>query len=177
MEFVTREEYDELRQLVEQLRKERAELKAMVVSVFQQEQALVRDEMAKGWIHLRKRLEESERKVEVLERMVEQCCAAAVAQHPRKPQTGVFFKQQQLQWAKILADMMEETFDMEELRGLCADFYIDFETLAGNQKTGKIRAIVKHFFRRKTLHLLAQELQEQRPLVQWPLTAVEATLW
>ncbi len=47
------------------------------------------------------------------------------------------------------------------------EFGIDPETLNGQNKTGRARALVQHFGRRGLLDTLLAQLVEERPHVDW----------
>ncbi len=111
-----------------------------------------------------------------LEKIVERCCEEMSIKKPRKGDTGKFFREQTLLWAKKLALLMDKTLDMDDMQEICFQFGVDFENLDGTQKRAKLRALIIYFYKRKTLPLLADYLQLIRPNMQWPLTAVEATI-
>lgn len=184
---------------VHQLKMSKAELRAMVVSVFQQEQEALHkrvfdttalfearldaelanmwEEISKGQVLTRQGFEKQAERAAYLEKIIERCCAEMSVKTPRKKgDTGKFFREQTLLWAKRLALLMDKTLDMDGLREICFEFGVDFEHLAGEEKRAKIRQLILYFYQRKTLPLLADYLQLIRPNTQWPLTAVEATI-
>jgi len=193
---------ERLQNEVHQLKMSKAELRAMVASVFQQEQESLQkqhgqivektdlltarvetdlgniwDEVSKGQIILRQGFEKQRERQTYLEKVVERCCAAAAEQpRRRRGDTGKFFREQTLLWAKKLAQLMDETLGLDDLREICFEFGVDYEKLRGDEKRGKIRSLIIYFYQRKTLPLLADHLQLIRSNTQWPLTAVEATI-
>lgn len=184
---------------VHQLKMSKAELRAMVVSVFQQEQEQLHkrvfdtttllearldaeltnmwEEISKGQVLTRQGFGKQDERMAYLEKIVERCCEEMAGKpRKRKGDTGQFFREQTLLWAKKLALLMDQTLDMDSIREICFEFGVDFESLDGTQKRAKLRALILYFYQRKTLPLLADHLQLIRPNTQWPLTAVEATL-
>lgn len=185
---------------VHQLKLSKAELRAMVVSVFQQEQEALRkdvqattdllearldtelgnmwEEISAGQVVMREGFKSQEERQAYLEKIVERCCEVAAAGKPprRKGDTGKFFREQTLLWARKLAQLMDKTLDMESIRGICFEFGVEFDDLKGEVRREKIRSLIIYFYQRKTLPLLADHLQQIRPNTQWPLTAVEATI-
>jgi hypothetical protein len=184
---------------VHQLKMSKAELRAMVVSVFQQEQEALHkrvfdttalfearldaeltnmwEEVSKGQVLTRQGFEKQSERMAYLEKIVERCCEEMAGKpRKRKGDTGQFFREQTLLWAKKLALLMDQTLDMDDIRAICFEFGVDFEHLKGEEKRAKIRQMIIYFFQRKTLPLLADHLQLIRPNMQWPLTAVEATI-
>lgn len=183
---------------VHQLKLSKAELRAMVVSVFQQEQEALHkrvfdtttllearldaeltnmwEEVSKGQVLTRQGFEKQNERMAYLEKIVERCCEEMAGRPRRRGDTGQFFREQTLLWAKKLALLIDKTLDMDAIREICFEFGVDFENLDGTQKRAKIRALILYFYHRKTLPELADHLQMIRPNTQWPLTAVEATL-
>lgn len=189
---------ERLNKEVHQLKMSKAELRAMVVSVFQQEQEVLHrevkdttdllaarldteltnmwEEISAGQVVMREGFRSQEERQAYVEKIVERCCEAATGKPRRKGDTGKFFREQTLLWAKKLAQLMDKTLDLDAIRDICFEFGVDFEHLEGDEKRGKIRSLIIYFYQRKTLPLLADHLQLIRPNTQWPLTAVEATI-
>lgn len=184
---------------VHKLKMSKAELRAMVVSVFQQEQEALHkqvknttdllaakmetelgnmwEEISAGQVVMRDGFKSQEERQAYLEKVVERCCEHIVSRpKKRKGDTGKFFREQTLLWAKKLAFLMDKTLDMDSIREICFEFGIEFEDLKGETKRAKARSLIIYFYQRKTLPLLADHLQLIRPNTQWPLTAVEATI-
>lgn len=186
---------------VHHLKLAKAELRAMVVSVFQQEQEMLHkrvlnttdllaarldeelgnmwEEISAGQVVMRTGFEKQGERQAYLEKVVERCCqemAGKPQSRQRKGDTGKFFREQTLLWAKRLAKLMDGALGLSDVREICFEFGVDFENLKGDEKRDKIRALIIYFYRRETLPLLADHLQLIRPNTQWPLTAVEATI-
>jgi hypothetical protein len=64
---------------------------------------------------------------------------------------------------------MMQAYSRAELAQLCFDLGVDYESLDGNEKQGKIRALVLHFYRRKTMDVFAGFLEGDRPEWVWRL--------
>ena len=90
--------------------------------------------------------------------------------------TGPLIKQQRARWLVRLRDLMCQYFSEGELENLCFDFGIDYEMINGGTKRQAVRKIITYFARRDTVELMVSRLQELRPSVLWPLTAVEVDL-
>lgn len=86
-----------------------------------------------------------------------------------KTDTGRLREERRVQEAVRVADVMEQAYDEEELRDLCFSMGIDYESVSGNTKQGKVRAIVSHFYRRDTLDIFVEFLEGDRPNRMWQL--------
>lgn len=64
--------------------------------------------------------------------------------------------------------LIDQTFDGNELRDVCIDFNISYENLLGENKRGKVRALVGLFERRNTLDVLLDWVSGKRENVDWP---------
>jgi hypothetical protein len=62
---------------------------------------------------------------------------------------------------------MEHAYNLDELSGLCFAFQIDFESIPGETKQEKIRALVGHFYRRRPLQVFIEFLEGDRPNEVW----------
>jgi hypothetical protein len=58
-------------------------------------------------------------------------------------------------------------FNEEELRDLCFQLGIDYETLPGDSKTIKARELVAYHERRNRIESLSQVCRQLRPNVSW----------
>lgn len=76
-------------------------------------------------------------------------------------------RERQKQLAARTARLMTEYFSESEIRSLCMDFQIDYESIDGDNKVDKIRALVLHFYRHNTLDVFIDFLGAQRPAVDW----------
>ncbi len=62
-----------------------------------------------------------------------------------------------------LRELIAEAFDLEELKDLCDDIDVDFDSLRGEGKKPKVRELVKYMNRRKRMDELLDALKDQRP--------------
>lgn len=69
---------------------------------------------------------------------------------------------------KNLRQLIERHFNTEELRTLCFDLEIDYESLGGEGKQGKIRELINYAKRADRLDELHQYLKSERADVSWP---------
>ncbi|MCB8983384.1 MAG: response regulator [Ardenticatenaceae bacterium] len=58
-------------------------------------------------------------------------------------------------------------FNYSELRDLCFDFQVDFDTLAGDNKRDKVRELVAYFERRGRVRHLLINSRRRRPQAPW----------
>jgi len=98
---------------------------------------------------------------------------------------SVIFESVSIDTAKIsrehltrLRENLERFFSVEELRTLCFDLGVDFESIGGEGKGGKTRELVAHFLRRGNLPELIAAARRARPAVRWDesLTLVEPSI-
>jgi hypothetical protein len=59
-------------------------------------------------------------------------------------------------------------FDSEELKTLCSDLGVDYDSLGGDGKAAKARELVAHLVRRGALARLAEYCAALRPTYAWP---------
>lgn len=64
-------------------------------------------------------------------------------------------------------EILTERFDDEEIRTLCFDLNIDYESLTGVGKAGKVRELVAYMKRYERLDRLVEHVQRQRPDIDW----------
>ncbi|MCA9875443.1 MAG: hypothetical protein KC441_17350, partial [Anaerolineales bacterium] len=69
-----------------------------------------------------------------------------------------------------LQQQIEEGFDLNELRLLCADVSIDFDHLKGDEKRTKVLSLLEMIARQNRQEVLLNRLRELRPQVEWPVT-------
>jgi hypothetical protein len=94
---------------------------------------------------------------------------------PRKEtDTGRLREERRVREAVFVANVMELAYDENELRDLCFEMGVDYESVSGTNKQGKVRSIVSHFFRRNTLDVFRDFLQGDRPNWSWQLPEEEA---
>jgi hypothetical protein len=67
-----------------------------------------------------------------------------------------------------LRELVEQRFDLEELRTLCADLGVDYDNLRGEGKAAKARELVAYLNRRERVSELANYVRQRRPTVSWP---------
>jgi hypothetical protein len=58
-------------------------------------------------------------------------------------------------------------FNEDELRTLCFDLKVDYESFSGQGKGGKAREIVAYFERTEDIHLLVEKCWQLRPNGRW----------
>ena len=92
----------------------------------------------------------------------------------RQTDTGKLRQEQRVQAAVFVAGVMEQAYNEDELRDLCFSTGVDYESVAGDAKQGKVRSIVSHFFRRNTLDVFIDFLEGDRPNWQWRMEADQA---
>jgi hypothetical protein len=64
--------------------------------------------------------------------------------------------------------LIDTHFNNEELRTLCFDLEVDYESLGGEGKMGKIRELIAHMKRFHRIEELLKYLRTERPNVSWP---------
>ena len=67
-----------------------------------------------------------------------------------------------------LRNLLNDHFNIPELRELCFNLDVDYEELEGPNKTSKVQDLISYLKRRNKLHFLIEEVKEQRPSVNWP---------
>jgi ATP-dependent Clp protease ATP-binding subunit ClpC len=72
---------------------------------------------------------------------------------------STFGKTQQVK----LRDFLTDCFDNEELRQICFELGVDYESLSGEGKSGKALDLILHFLRRHRIADLLHKLYEKRP--------------
>jgi hypothetical protein len=60
------------------------------------------------------------------------------------------------------------TFNAEELKTLCSDLGVDYDSLGGDGKAAKARELVSHLVRRGELARLVEYCASLRPTYAWP---------
>jgi hypothetical protein len=69
-----------------------------------------------------------------------------------------------------LRTLITTHFNDNELRNLCYDIEIDYESLPGEGKSGKARELIAYVQRRGKTSQLIAECRRLRPHVEWPTT-------
>lgn len=68
-----------------------------------------------------------------------------------------------------LRQQIEHHFSQEELKTLCTDLGVDFDSLPGEGKAGKARELISYLSRRGQLPELLRLCQEERPQLSWTI--------
>lgn len=71
---------------------------------------------------------------------------------------------QRAEWSERITD----AFNLNDIEIMCADLGIDYEELAGDTKSVKVRALVQYCERRGQLNELLAKVKAARPLRTWP---------
>jgi len=58
-------------------------------------------------------------------------------------------------------------FDLEEIRTLCFDLEVDFDSLRGEGKAAKARELIIHLQNRRRLDKLISQIKQTRPDIEW----------
>ena len=66
-----------------------------------------------------------------------------------------------------LREWLERSFDEEELRTLCFDLLVDYESLGGQGKAGKVRALIAYMERHNRIEELIQYCAQKRLDFPW----------
>jgi WD40 repeat protein/DNA polymerase III delta prime subunit len=75
------------------------------------------------------------------------------------------------EWTQ-LSRLMQAHFDLQELRQLCFDLSVNYETLGENLGLpDRVNALIRHLVRHNRLDDLLEALRQYRPAVDWPATA------
>lgn len=67
-----------------------------------------------------------------------------------------------------LRQLMNATFNLEDIQLLCSDLGVDYEQLAGNTKRVKVDSLIRRLAQQGRLASLLAILQEERPAMTWP---------
>ena len=67
-----------------------------------------------------------------------------------------------------LRKLIDQHFDLEDMRTLCFDLGLRYDNLRGEDKTAKARELVDLMVRRGRLDELVEMCREERPKVKWP---------
>lgn len=67
-----------------------------------------------------------------------------------------------------LHQLLNQHFDLAEVRTLCLDLNIDYESVAGQEKSSRIRELLLALGRNGRLPELISLAKKLRPLVDWP---------
>ena len=72
--------------------------------------------------------------------------------------------------SRYLSDLykqINQRFDLEEVRGLCFDLGVDFDNIAGEGKSARIRELILQLARRDELQSLVNLARQARPTGNW----------
>lgn len=75
-----------------------------------------------------------------------------------------------------LHHLLNQHFNLAEIRTLCLDLNVDYESVAGEEKPSRIRELLLGLGRNGRLPELVTLIQRQRPLVEWPTVPDEFEL-
>ncbi|MCP4420813.1 MAG: hypothetical protein GY805_29740, partial [Chloroflexi bacterium] len=67
-----------------------------------------------------------------------------------------------------LHQLLNQHFNLAEIRTLCLDLNIDYESVAGEEKPSRIRELLLGLARNGRLPQLLKLVEEKKPRVQWP---------
>lgn len=85
----------------------------------------------------------------------------------RETDTGKLRDRQRKEQAAHLVRQMQEAYDLDDLRALCFDFGIDYDSIEGDTKKNKIISFVLHFYKNNTLQIITDFLEADRPNHKW----------
>ena len=74
----------------------------------------------------------------------------------------------QIQQLRNLRTLILNHFNLEELRTLCLDLGVDYESLSGDSKPTKVRELIHYHYRVNRVKVLLYYLNEARPTIAWP---------
>lgn len=72
-----------------------------------------------------------------------------------------------INWRRELRKAIEDGFDEEELQTLCFDLHIKYESLSGDNFSGKVRELIEFFERNKQLSKLIVYCKQKLTKVPW----------
>ena len=67
----------------------------------------------------------------------------------------------------LLRQFLAERLNDEELREMCFDLHVDYESLGGESKAGKLRELLTYFDHRRRIHELVEIGKRLRPDIPW----------
>ena len=88
----------------------------------------------------------------------------------RQTDTGKLRDRQRKEQAAHLVRQMQEAYDSDDLRALCFDFGIDYDSIEGDTKKNKIISFVLHFYKNNTLQIITDFLAADRPNYKWNIS-------
>jgi hypothetical protein len=72
------------------------------------------------------------------------------------------------QYLAELHKQLDRSFSLEEVRGLCFELGVDFDNVAGEGKSARIRNLILQMARRDQLQELVDAARRERPHAGWP---------
>ena len=88
----------------------------------------------------------------------------------RETDTGKLREHRRKEQAAHLVKQMQKAYDLDDLRALCFDFGIDYDSIEGDTKKSKIISFVLHFYKNNTLQIITDFLAADRPNYNWRIT-------
>ena len=88
----------------------------------------------------------------------------------RETDTGKLRDRRRKEQAAHLVRQMQEAYDSDDLRALCFDFGIDYDSIEGDTKKNKIISFVLHFYKNNTLQIITDFLAADRPNYKWDIS-------
>lgn len=85
----------------------------------------------------------------------------------RETDTGKLRDERRKHQAGHIIKTMQKAYDLNDLRALCLDFMMDYESIEGDTKREKIISFVEHFYKRNTLEVLTEFLEGDRENYNW----------
>jgi hypothetical protein len=86
---------------------------------------------------------------------------------PKTTDTGKLRDEQRQKQAGHLVRTMLKAYDLEDLRALCFDFGIDYDSIDGDTKKNKIISFIMHFYKNDTLQIITEFLEGDREKWNW----------
>ena len=88
----------------------------------------------------------------------------------RETDTGKLRDRRRKEQAAHLVRQMQKAYDLDDLRALCFDFGIDYDSIEGDTKKSKIISFVLHFYKNNTLQIITDFLAADRPNYKWDIS-------
>ena len=88
----------------------------------------------------------------------------------RETDTGKLRDRRRKEQAAHLVRQMQRAYDLDDLRALCFDFGIDYDSIEGDTKKNKIISFVLHFYKNNTLQIITDFLAADRPNYKWDIS-------
>lgn len=87
---------------------------------------------------------------------------------PKKDtETGKLRDKRRQEQAAHLVRTMLKAYDLDDLRALCFDFGIDYDSIEGDTKKSKIISFILHFYKNNTLQIITDFLEGDRENYNW----------